>query len=318
MPKDLHTLPRLRDSLTFLYVEKAIIEQEDLSIVALQGKSRLPIPIAAMTVLMLGPGVSITHAAVKAVSDSGCMLVWSGERGSKFYAFGQGETRSAANLLHQAKVCMDAKMHMEVVYRMYQRRFVGIKTTGMTLAQVRGMEGIRMREAYRHASKLTGVAWTKRDYKTKDWDDADPINQALSYANTILYAICQSAIVSLGYSTGLGFVHTGKQLSFVYDIADLYKATVTIPSAFQAVASKAYDLQKQVRIEMRKYLRSEKILVKIVEDIAWVLDVKNNTEDVEVAQTGDLWDGDTSTIAGGQNFARKDEVHGRDHDGERF
>ena len=64
MPKDLHSLPKLRDSLTYIYIEKAVIEQDAMSIVSIQGTHRTPIPIAAMTVLLLGPGTSITQAAV--------------------------------------------------------------------------------------------------------------------------------------------------------------------------------------------------------------------------------------------------------------
>lgn len=316
MPADLHALPKLRDSLTFLYVERAIIEQDALSIVALQGEARIPIPIAAMTVLLLGPGTTVTHAAVKAVADCGCTVVWCGEQAARFYACGMGETRSAANLLQQAKLCMDPELHMQVVYRMYERRFAGIRTDGMTLQQIRGLEGIRVREAYRSASKTTGVKWTRRDYKTESWDDADPINQALSYANTILYAICQAAILSLGYSTGLGFVHTGKLLSFVYDIADLYKATVTIPAAFEAVAQNQGDLSRQVRIACRRYMRSEKVLARLPEDIAWILDIPDDTEARSVAPTGELWDGMDAGTAGGRNHARKEASLGSHHDGE--
>lgn len=302
MPKDLHSLPKLRDSLTYIYIEKAVIEQDATSIVSVQGTRRTPIPIAAMTVLLLGPGTSITHAAIKAISDCGCMVEWCGEKAQKFYAFGTGETRSAENLLKQAELCMDQEKHMQVVYRMYRRRFPEMHTEGMTLQQVRGLEGIRVREAYKSAAKEAGVKWTKRNYKTTDWDDSDPINQALSYANTILYALCQSAIISLGYSTGLGFIHTGKQLSFVYDIADLYKATTTIPAAFQAVAQNDSDLYSLVRFKCRQYLHAQKVLKRIPEDIAWIFDISCDIEGLSVEDVGNLWDGDGNTIEGGKNY----------------
>ena len=279
MPRNLQTLPKLKDSLSFIYIDKAIIEQDAMSIVALQGESRISIPIATMTVLMLGPGGSITHAAIKTISDCGCAVVWCGEQAARFYAFGNGETRSAENLLHQAKLCMDNELHMQVVYRMYERRFPDMGTTNMTLQQVRGLEGIRVREAYKHAAKITGVKWSGRNYNKDNWCDSDPINQAISYANSILYAVCQSAILSLGYSTGLGFVHTGKLLSFVYDIADLNKATTTLPAAFEAIAETGnfQDLQQRVRLKCRKYMHSEKLLSRIPQDIDYVLDVKCKT-----------------------------------------
>ncbi|MEG0766323.1 MAG: type I-E CRISPR-associated endonuclease Cas1e, partial [Clostridia bacterium] len=199
MPRDLHALPKLRDSLTFLYLEHAVIEQEALSIVAIQGADRIPVPIASMTVLLLGPGISITHAAVKAVCDNGCTIVWCGERAARFYAVGLGETRSAQNLLLQAHLCMKEDRHMEVVRRMYRRRFPEIDCEGMTLQQIRGMEGIRVREAYRQAARQYGVQWKGRDCKQENWEDADDLNRALSMANAVLYGLCQAAIVSLGF-----------------------------------------------------------------------------------------------------------------------
>lgn len=306
MPKDLHILPKLRDSLTFIYVEHAIIEQDNLSIVRITKEGRTPIPIAAMTVLLIGPGVSITHAAVKAICDNGCMAIWCGERAARFYAAGMGETRSAKNLLHQAALCMDPQRHMDVVRRMYIRRFSKIEYKGMTLQQLRGMEGIRVREAYRLASKTSGIPWKRRDYKQTEWDDADPINKALSMANAILYGLCQAAIVSLGYSPGLGFIHTGKMLSFVYDIADLYKAETTIPAAFVAVKSMSdtLPLDRQVRIACRSYFSSAQVLKRLPIDIDWILQVECPSEETIAANIGDLWNGSKDEIVvGGKNYA---------------
>lgn len=307
MPKDLHSLPKVRDSISFLYLEKTVIEQDSLSIVSIQGEYRIPIPVAAMTVLMLGPGVSITHAAIKTISDCGCMVVWCGENASKFYAYGQGETRSAENLLQQAKACTDPELHMQVVYRMYARRFPDMDTSGMSLQQVRGLEGIRVREAYKLASKSSGVKWSKRNYKSDDWDNADPVNRALSYANTLLYSVCQAAIMSLGYSTGLGFIHTGKMLSFVYDIADLYKAVTSIPAAFEAAAVSGANLEQQVRRCFRNKLHSQKVMQRIADDIAYVLGIKENTELRIVSSAGELWDGSDKTVIGGKGYNWEDD-----------
>lgn len=306
MPKDLRQLPKLRDSLSFLYIEHAIIEQDDLSIRVIRADGQIPVPIAAMTVLMLGPGVSVTHAAIKAISDSGCTIVWCGEAASRFYAVGMGETRNADNLLIQAKVCMDEQLHLQVVRRMYLRRFPDMDCANMTLQQIRGLEGIRVREAYRQFARQYGVPWNRRDYKTTAWDEADPINRALSVANHVLYSICQGAIVSLGYSTGLGFIHTGKMLSFVYDIADLYKAECSIPAAFSVVGGGYADLDSEVRSACRRFMRSQKILKRIPEDIAWILDVQSEQEQKEALPVGELWDEDDKRIAGGINHA-----HGR-------
>lgn len=302
MPKDLHELPRLSDSISYIYAEHAIIEQNDSSIMMMQKDGKIPLPIASTTCILLGPGTSITHAAVKAINDNGCMIVWCGEKLGRFYACGMGETRSAQNTLKQAYLCMDSDKHLEVVKRMYQRRFPKLPDGEYTIQQLRGMEGIRVRETYKIMSKKTGVKWNKRDYKTKEWDASDKINKALSVANALLYSVCHAAIITLGYSTALGFIHTGKLLSFVYDIADLYKADITIPAAFEAVKynTDPMQLDSEVRLNCRKRFESIHILKKIPEDIAWIFDVPYE-EQTDVSDVGDIWDED-GTLMGGINY----------------
>ena len=88
--KNLQELPKLRDSISYLYLEHAVIEQNDTAIVAIQKDERIPIPIAAMTCLLLGPGTSVTHAAIRAICENGCMAIWCGEGATRFYAAGIG------------------------------------------------------------------------------------------------------------------------------------------------------------------------------------------------------------------------------------
>lgn len=307
--KNLQELPKLKDSISYLYLEHAVIEQNDTAIVAIQKQGRTPIPIAAMTCLLLGPGTRITHAAIRAICDNGCMAIWCGEHAERFYAAGIGETRSAKNLLTQANACVDPDRHLETVKRMYQIRFSNLKTTGLTLQQLRGMEGIRVRKAYELAAKTTGVRWKKRSYKTEEWEQADPINQALSEANALLYGLCHAAIVSLGYSPGLGFIHTGKQLSFVYDVADLYKVETTIPAAFEAIQKikQGEEQKKRIRLTCRAYFANTHILSRIAQDLAWIFRDDATEEMDNFSRVGSLWDDESETVSGGTNYAsRKD------------
>jgi len=306
MKKDLQELPKLRDSISYLYFEHAIIEQLDSSIVVIRKDSRIPVPVSSLTCLMLGPGISITHAAVKAAADNGCMIVWCGEMASRFYAMGLGETRSAKNILRQARLCMDKEAHMRVVRRMYEIRFPKMDCTDMTLQQIRGLEGIRVRKAYQLAAEQSGIPWKSRAYKSDSWDEADPINRALSCANATLYSLCQAAIVSLGYSTALGFIHTGKMLSFVYDIGDLYKAHTTIPAAFEAAQGNTDDIERKVRVLCRKYFNAVHILRHVAQDIAWIFEEDENESD-DATTAGDLWEEDDSTINGGINYAQEEK-----------
>lgn len=301
---NLRALSKLRDSISYVYAEHAIIEQEEFSLVIIRKDGSMPVPVASTTCLLLGPGVSITHAAIKTAAENGCMIIWCGEGVQSFYAMGIGETRSAENLLHQAKLCMDPVLHHKVVQRMYLRRFGDIADETYTVQQLRGMEGVRVREAYQLASRTCGVPWRARNYKATDWDEADPINRALSCANTVLYGLCHAAIVSLGFSPALGFIHTGKQLSFVYDVADLYKADITIPAAFSAVKDGRFEnLESYVRRRVRNLLSQQKLLRRIPEDLEWIFQV--STDEAEpVEHVGDLWD-PSGKLQGGKNWGEK-------------
>ena len=305
--KNFQELPKLKDSISYLYIEHAIIEQNDAAIVAIQKNGRTPIPIAAMTCLLLGPGTSVTHAAIRAICDNGCMAIWCGERAERFYAAGTGETRSAKNLLIQANACVDTKRHLEIAKRMYQIRFSKLKTDGMSLQQLRGMEGIRVRKAYELAAKANGVQWNKRSYKTEEWEQSDPVNQALSEANALLYGLCHAAIVSLGYSPGLGFIHTGKQLSFVYDVADLYKAEITIPIAFEMAAQQPADLPGAVRRRVRDEMASTHLLERMVRDIRFLLS-DDSQPDGGTTDITYLWDTQRGVVPNSKNYGGEEDV----------
>lgn len=258
--QDLHQLPKLRDSLSYLYVEYAILDKKQQAIEYVQESGRTLIPTANLAVLMLGPGTSITHAAVKILADNGCTLLWTGQDATRFYAQGTGETRKGRRLLHQARLVSNPQARQEVVERMYRFRFQEELAPHLTLPQIRGMEGVRVRQAYAAASKQYGVPWKGRRYDRGNWRSADPVNRALSAANALLNGLCHNAIVAGGYSPGLGFIHTGKQLSFVYDIADLFKVDITIPAAFAAVAESDKKVESRVRALCRQRFKETRLL----------------------------------------------------------
>ena len=271
MLKDLQILPQVKDSISYLYFEKASIVKKDSSIMAMQKTGNIPIPVSSLTCLMFGPGVNITHSAIKVIAENGCMIVWCGERGSHFYASGLGETRSSENIMIQAKYCMDEELHMRVVRRMYEIRFSdqkSFKFDNMTLQQLRGLEGAKVKSIYKQYAKKYGIQWNGRKNKDADWDSLDPTNKTISIANSILYNLCHAAILSLGYSTALGFVHKGMTLAFVYDIADIYKARTTIPAAFEAVHKNKDNPEKELKRILRQHLHKIKLMKRIAIDIA--------------------------------------------------
>jgi CRISPR-associated protein Cas1 len=229
-----------------------------------------------------------------------------------------GETRNAANFLHQARMWAHEGFHMQVVRRLYQLRFSEKFDPGLSLQQIRGMEGVRVREADAKAAQEARITWSGRNYKRDEWSNADPGNRALSAANSCLYGICHAAIVSAGFSPALGFIHTGKMLSFVYDIADLYKTEITVPVAFWAVAEDKKPLERQVRITCRDRFVSTRLLERIIPDIqsALMLSVATAPDtdfDLDAAAPGFLWDDLEGKVEGGRmQVAKADETEPED------
>lgn len=308
--RDLHDLPKVRDSWSHLYVERAKVDREDMAIVIHDAEGRVSVPCASLSCLLLGPGTSITHAAVTALAENGCLAIWCGEHGVRFYAEGLGETRSASRVLHQARLWADADLHKDVVLRMYTFRFSETLDPSLSLKQIRGKEGVRVREAYARASREYGVPWSGRSYQRDQWDQATPINRALSAANSCLYGLCHAAIVSAGFSPALGFVHTGKMLAFVYDVADLYKTEVSIPVAFKKATDGGENIESRVRQACRDQFVATRLLARIIPDLQTILDfpdtIQESDYDADAASPGDLWDEGGNRVSGGTNFGVAD------------
>jgi len=296
---NLRILPKIRDNISFLYFEHCRIEQEAKGIAIFQEKDKYSIPCTNIATLMLGPGTSITHAAIANLAKAACTVQWVGAEAMRFYSCGQGSSNNTERLHHQVKIWTEPQQRLEVVRRMYKFRFGEKLDENLSLQQIRGLEGVRVRTAYGRLSKATGVEWKGRDYKSNNWDSSDPINCALSLANSCLYAVCQSAITSVSYSPALGFIHTGKPLSFVYDIADLYKAETTMPAAFEAVAEGGLEYGKLIRKKCREKFSSFNLMRRIVRDIDEVMNFAN----AESEAVNLLWDDKVEWVDGGKNWS---------------
>lgn len=300
----LRMLPKARDRISFLYFEHCRIEQDERAIAVFKEKDKFFVPCASIATLLLGPGTSITHAAIKALADNACEVHWVGEDVLRFYATGRGGSGKTDRLLHQIQQWADSYKRLAVVRRMYQFRFQEPLADDLTLQQIRGLEGVRVRTVYGQLSKATGVEWKGRDYKQTDWNDTDPINKALSVANSCLYAVCQAALNSVGYSAALGFIHTGKPLSFAYDIADLYKAETTIPAAFEAVSGTYFELESITRRKCREKFQQARLMQRIVVDIDRILQFGEPDTDAEPVCF--LWDDQLEWVEGGKNWSEED------------
>ncbi|GAA3940105.1 type I-E CRISPR-associated endonuclease Cas1e [Pseudoclavibacter caeni] len=306
-PPEISELLRARDRLTFIYVEHCVVNRDANAVTATDARGTVHIPAATLGCLLLGPGTTVTHAAMSLLAESRSTCVWVGEQGVRYYCHGATLARSTKLLEAQARLVSTKRSRMKVARAMYAMRFPGEDTTGLTMQQLLGKEGTRVRRAYAREAQRTGVQWQGRSYKVTDFDDADAVNQALSAVNTSLYGVIHSVIVALGCSPGLGFVHTGNDRSFVYDIADLYKVELTIPLAFDLAAAEHPDIGTAARRAVRDQMRSGRFMERCVRDIRQLLlpDAEPITADFEdelAADEGQLWAGGAGRVAAGRNY----------------
>ena len=282
----------LKERAAMIFVERANLDVIDgaFCIVDSQG-NRTHLPIGGVACLMLEPGARISHAAIALAARAGTLVTWVGEAGVRLYSSGQPGGARSDKLLWQARLALDESARLRIVREMFSRRFKEDAPSKRSVDQLRGIEGARVRKIYEILAQQNGVKWTRRRYDRADWDASDTANRCLSSATACLHGLCEAAVLAAGYAPAIGFLHTGKSRSFVYDIADLYKMETVAPEAFK-IAGKAQKGQldipaeRAVRIACRDKFRQGGLLAKIIPDIEGVLDAGNlpkPTEKVIVA-----------------------------------
>ena len=301
-PPELPDLVRAQDRLSFIYLERCNIHRDANAITSTDERGTVHIPAAALGALLLGPGTTVSQQAMVLMAESGSTVVWVGEEGVRYYAHGRSLSHSSRFLEAQARLVTNERSRLKVAREMYAMRFAGEDVSSLTMQQLRGREGARVRRSYREHAKRTGVPWTKRDYDMEEFEGSDLVNQALSAANTSLYGVVHSVIVALGCTPGLGFVHTGHTRSFVFDIADLYKADITIPLAFDLAAQKPFDIAAEARRAVRDLMHGGGFLERCVRDIRHLLMQEEEEELISTAPVTALWDGADRVVSGGSNY----------------
>lgn len=262
----------IKNRVSMIFLQYGQLDVKDGAFVLIDVNGvRTHIPVGSVACIMLEPGTRISHAAVKLAATVGTLLVWVGEAGVRLYASGQPGGARSDRLLYQAKLALDDDLRLKVVRKMFELRFGEAPPSRRSVEQLRGIEGARVRETYKLLAKQYGVNWQGRRYDPKDWDKGDTVNQCISAATSCLYGITEAAILAAGYAPAIGFVHTGKPLSFVYDIADIIKFDHIVPKAFEIAAKGTHQPDKDVRIACRDIFRSSKVLDKLIPLIEEVL-----------------------------------------------
>ncbi|WP_082075870.1 type I-E CRISPR-associated endonuclease Cas1e [Teredinibacter turnerae] len=262
----------IRNRMSLVFVEYGQIDVKDSAFVVIDKTGiRTHIPVGSVACMLLEPGTRVSHAAIKLAATVGTLLVWVGEAGVRLYAAGQPGGARSDRLLYQAQLALDDDLRLKVVRKMYEIRFQEDAPKRRSVEQLRGIEGARVREMYKMLAKQYSVDWRGRNYDVKEWDKGDIANRCLSAATSCLYGVTEAAVLAAGYAPAVGFIHTGKPLSFVYDIADLFKFETVVPLAFRVAAQSPPNPDKVVRHKCRELFRADKILNRLIPAIEEVL-----------------------------------------------
>ncbi|WP_059010278.1 type I-E CRISPR-associated endonuclease Cas1e [Streptomyces specialis] len=269
-PRD---LTRVGDRLSFVYLERCVVHRDANAITAEDAEGTLHLPSATIGTLLLGPGTRVTHQAMSLLGESGAGVVWVGEHGVRFYAGGRSLSRSSALIEAQATLWANRRSRLDVARAMYRKRFPDEDPSGLTRHELLGREGKRMKDCYRAQAARTKVPWHGRQFTPGDFTAGDAPNQAVTAAAQCMYGIAQAVVAALGCTPGLGFVHSGHELSFVLDVADLYKTDIGIPVAFDVAAEGDEDIGARTRRALRDKVNETRLLERCVADIKQLLHV---------------------------------------------
>jgi CRISPR-associated protein Cas1 len=263
---------QLKERVSLVFLEYGNLDVLDGAFVLVDKNGvRTHIPVGSVACIMLEPGTRVSHAAIVLASRVGTLLVWVGEAGVRLYAAGQPGGARSDRLLYQAKLALDDDLRLKVVRKMYEVRFGEEPPARRSIEQLRGIEGARVRETYKQLARKFGVIWEGRQYDADVWESGDLANRCLSSATACLYGISEAAILAAGYAPAIGFIHTGKPQSFVYDIADLVKFETVVPLAFELAAKVPLSPERAVRLACRDVFRKTRILERLIPLIEEVL-----------------------------------------------
>jgi len=267
----------IKDRLSIVFVEKGEIDVIDGAFVVVDrdGQRSRPvlthIPVGGVACILLEPGTRLSHRAAALAARVGTLLVWVGEAGVRLYSSGQPGGARSDRLLYQARLALDEGLRLKVVRKMYALRFGEEPPARRSIEQLRGIEGARVRRTYQIMAERFGIRWKGRDYSPDNWDVSDLPNRCLSSATAALYGVTEAAVLAAGYAPAVGFIHTGKPLSFVYDIADIYKFETVVPVAFRVAAAAPVNAERAVRVACRDIFRQTKLLDRIIPEIEGIL-----------------------------------------------
>lgn len=237
----------------FVVFDRGHLKAEDGCFLLVRDDESVEVPVAMASVIMLEPGVTVSHEAVKLASRCGTLLLWTGEAGVRIYASGSPGGKSWERLLEQAGLRADPVARMKAARRLYRLMFDEDMPETRSIDVLRGLEGQRVKSLYAKIAAEHGVQWTGRAKA----DHA--LQNALGFATSCLYGLSEAVILAAGYSPAIGVVHSGDVRSMVFDLADTVKFSTVVPAAFKVYSESPMDAGNRVRRRCRDIFRESNL-----------------------------------------------------------
>lgn len=237
------------------------------------------IPYQAVSIVLLGPGSSVTHDALRLLARHGCAVAAIGEGAVRFYTGPPLMPDTSQLARAQVRLWANPETRMEVARAMYAIRFGEIVRT-RDIEVLRGQEGARIKRSYQLAAERHGVTWRGRNYDRENPAAGDLPNQAINNAATAMRSAACVAVAAVGAIPQLGFVHEDSGQAFPLDIADLYRHDVVLDIAFGAVkeAEKGGEsIERATRRRAAILMRQKSVIPNMIDRIKFLLGVEKDT-----------------------------------------
>ena len=239
------------------------------------GPGDYAIPFQMVSCLMLQPGTTVSHDALRILARHGTAVVCVGEDGVRFYASLPAGPAASARARRQTLAWCDPEMRNAVVRKMYALR-LGEFLPATDINALRGMEGARAKAIYQRLAERHGIRWRGRRYDRGDPESADLANQAINHASSAVEGAALAAVAATGTIAQLGFIHEDSSNAFALDISDLFRDTILLPVAFRATAlmlqRKEGPVERVVRRLAGETFRQEKVVPRMIDRIKYLID----------------------------------------------
>ena len=234
----------------------------------------LQVPHQAVSMILLGPGSSVTHDALRLLARHGTLMAAVGQDGVRTYTAPPLLPDRSDVARRQAELWGNPRRRVSVARHMYALR-LGEILPHRDLDTLRGIEGARVKAIYRLMADKYGIPWNGRHYDRNNPETTDIPNQAINHAATAVQGAAAIAVQSLAAIPQLGFIHEDSGHAFVLDIADLFRDTITLQIAF-SVAKKAINgdqtsIDRLVRREASIVFRKQDVIASMIDKIKLVL-----------------------------------------------